>query len=84
MRTIWRGRVRGRFDGTHVGSVYVLSDGSWWRQEDYTDEGVDRKRNPKARLRRGDDGRIFLDVEGTALMVWVVPVGDGLRIYAGR
>jgi hypothetical protein len=81
MKTIWRGRVRGEFHGSLIHRVYVLSDGSWWRQEDSTSEIVRRRTDPKAKLLAGDDGRIFLDVECAALSVWVVPVGEGLRLF---
>jgi hypothetical protein len=83
MKTVWRGRVQGKFIGSLGGSVYVLSDGSWWRQQDYTSEFITSKKNPKARLLADDDGRTFLDVAGMSLSVWVVPAGRGLRLYAG-
>ena len=71
MDTVWRGQLVGIFHGYKSGRVYLLSDGSRWRQEDLTDEPIYRD-DPTARLLSNHStGTMYLDVEGTSAMVRV-------------
>jgi hypothetical protein len=74
MKTMWSGWVVGTFHGYKSERVYVLSDGSTWKQQDFTDEPAYCD-DPAARLLcNRKTGTIFLDVEGTTSMV---------RVYRG-
>jgi hypothetical protein len=75
MDTMWSGWLVGTFHGYKSGRVYMLSDGSKWKQEDFTDEPAYCD-DPAARLHcNRKTGTIFLDVEGTTAMVRVRPSG---------
>ena len=83
MNTVWRGQLVGIFHGYKSGRIYVLSDGSRWRQDDLTDEPVYRD-DPTARLLSNNStGTIYLDVEGTSAMVRVNRAAGQLRPSAG-
>ena len=69
--TIWEGHLTGTFEGYAYDRLYVLSDGSKWRQACETREYVYRER-PAARLVRDrSTGRVYLDVAGTSASVLV-------------
>lgn len=82
MKLSWSGTIDGTFRGYKPGQVYILSDGSTWRQQGGPAEYVYRE-SPGARLLRDDTGRTFLDVEGTSSVVPVVrPAGtSGAEVY---
>jgi len=71
MDTVWNGHLVGTFYGYKGGSVYRLSDGSKWKQEDATDEPACIE-GPGVRLltRRGS-GVIYLAVDEASSMVRV-------------
>ena len=72
MTLIRAGRIVGIFEGYRQGRVYRLADGSRWRQEDGHAESAYRE-NPGVRLLTDGTGRLYLDVQGTSGVVWVVP-----------
>jgi hypothetical protein len=71
MQLIRESRIDGVFEGYVGGRVYLLADGSRWRQADNKAEYVYRE-GPKARLFRHESAT-YLDVEGTSGVVLVVP-----------
>jgi hypothetical protein len=83
MDMIWTGRLLGTFHGYKYGRVFLLSDGSKWQQQDFTDEPVYRE-DPSGRLLSDSGtGTIYLDVEGTSAVVRVNRAGSHPRPAAG-
>lgn len=56
-------RIVGKFEGWSNGQLIRLENGQVWRVEDDTSEIVYLD-NPKATLRKGMLGSVFLDIEG--------------------
>jgi hypothetical protein len=83
MDRIWNGHLVGTFYGYKGGSVYRLSDGSKWRQEDRTDEPVYREYPAVRLIYEHSIDATYLDVEGTSAMVRVVKCGTHPKPHAG-
>jgi len=69
----------GTFCGYGLGRIFKLSDDSWWRQEDVTDEpGCLDGAEVRLLTKRGT-GVIYLAVEGATAMVRVGLIESRMR-----
>ena len=83
MDIIWSGHLVGTFHGYKPSSIYELSDGSKWTQEDLTDEPVYRDDPTTRLLSNRSSGAIYLDVEVTSAVVRVHRTGSRPKPTAG-
>jgi hypothetical protein len=74
MRVITRSRVVGLLGGHLPGTVWTLENGEPWQQVDEVFEWP-YEADPAASVLEGDDGAIYLNIEGLNVLVRVVPAG---------